>query len=83
LARKRKDDPWAALTVSEPISVKLQDGTAVTGTLWMHPSRKGRFEVEYKGVRKSDERSDYRGEEHIRMIAVVLLKELAEEWYNP
>jgi hypothetical protein len=49
----------------------------------MHPSRKGRFEVEYKGVRKSDERSDYRSEEHIRMIAVVLLKELAEEWYNP
>jgi hypothetical protein len=43
-----------ALTVSKALSVILHDGTTAEGTLWMHPSCSGRFEVEYKGMRKTE-----------------------------
>jgi len=66
-------------TVSEPISTTLADGRKVKGTLWLHPSRSGSFEVEYDGLRKSDGRSDYASYTHIRLIAIAILKELAEQ----
>ena len=66
-------------TISEPLSVTLGDGTVVTGTLWLHPSRRGSFEVEYNGMRNSDYRTDYSDEGHLKGIARMLLRELAEK----
>lgn len=66
-------------TVKESTSTTLTDGTPITGTLWLHPSRKGSFEVEYRGVRKSDGRTDYTNEAHITSIANMILRELAED----
>jgi len=65
-------------TVSEPISVTLNDGTVVTGTLWLHPSRVGSFEVEYQGMRNTDGRTDYSSTAHLRGIASAILKEMAD-----
>jgi hypothetical protein len=65
-------------TDAAPISATLNDGTVVTGKLWMHPSRRGSFEVEYDGERRSDGRSSYRNEAHIRAVARILLRDLAE-----
>jgi hypothetical protein len=73
--RKREDE----LTVSRPISVTLPDGRMINGTIWMHVSRRGRFEVEYGGRRKSDGRSDYTSEGHMSAIAKFLLTEMAQE----
>ena len=66
-------------TVSEPISTTLLDGTKVTGTLWLHPSRLGSFEVEYNGMRKTDGRTDYVQIAHLRSIARMILAELAQK----
>ena len=66
-------------TVSEPLPATLRDGTVVTGTLWLHPSRKGSFEVEYKGARKSDGHIDYTHEGYIKVMARIVLRELVEE----
>jgi hypothetical protein len=74
--RGRTHDP---LTVSVPISTTLRDGRTVSGTLWMPASRSGRFEVEYKGMRKTDHRTDYTSEGHIRGIAKLILSELASD----
>jgi hypothetical protein len=79
MARRKKEDSYDALTVSMPLSITLKNGTTVTGMLWLHPSRRGRFEVEYDGVRKSDGRTDYTSEGHIIAIARLLLRELAEK----
>ena len=49
MVRGKRHDPLDTLTVSVPLTVALGDGTTARGSLWMHPSRKGRFEVEYKG----------------------------------
>ena len=38
----------------------------------------GGFEVEYKGDRKTDGRTDYADERHMKSIARMVLKELAE-----
>ena len=65
-------------TVSEVISTTLKDVRQVTGTLWLHPSRTGSFEVEYDGIRRSDGRTDYASYTHIRLIAIAILSELAE-----
>jgi predicted nucleic acid-binding Zn-ribbon protein len=59
---RRKDDELK-LTVSEPLSATLRNGTTAVGTLWMHVSRRGSFE----------------GEVHMRMIARMILRELAED----
>jgi hypothetical protein len=64
------------LTVSKPLSIILHDGSTAEGTLWMHPSCSGGFEVEYKGMRKTDHRTDYANEGQMRLIAVFILKEL-------
>jgi hypothetical protein len=74
VARSRTDDD--KLTVSEPLSVILGDGTTAYGTLWMHWSQSGRFEVEYKGMRKSDHRTDYISAGPMRSIGRMILKEL-------
>jgi hypothetical protein len=73
VARHRKDE---GLTVSKALSIILHDGTTAQGTLWMHPSCSGGFEVEYQGMRKTDYRTDYANEEQMRLIAVFILKEL-------
>ena len=78
MARRKKNDPFNVLTVSEPLSITRRDGSTAHGTVWMHASRRGRFEVEYNGMRRSDERTDYTSEVHIRMIAKLLLRELAD-----
>ncbi|MGQ0741597.1 MAG: hypothetical protein ACT4OG_04795 [Alphaproteobacteria bacterium] len=74
-----KPDQFDALTISEPLTVTLPSGQTVTGTLWMHASRKGRFEVEYGWRRKSDGRTDHTSEGHIRGIAKMILIELAQD----
>lgn len=66
-------------TVSEPLSIPLRDGNVVTGTLWLRPSRRGSFEVEYEGCRKTDGRFDYTSETHIRAMARMILREMAEK----
>jgi len=66
-------------TVSESITVTLSDGKIATGILWLHPSLMGSFEVEYNGIRKPDGRTDYTNVGHIRAIAKVILKEMAEK----
>ena len=73
-----KTSSHSELTVSEIITVSVNDKT-VTGTLWLHPSKRGRFEVEYNGIRKSDGRTDYANENHLRSIAKIILKEMAVE----
>ena len=65
-------------TVFIRLSTALEDGTVVTGILWMLPSRTGSFEVEYDGIRKSDGRTDYVSESSMRVVARSLLKEMAE-----
>jgi hypothetical protein len=78
VAQRRKDDAYDQLTVSKPLSIILHDGTIAEGTLWMHDSHSGRFDVEYKGMRKTDYRTDYTNEGQIRLIAILILKELAD-----
>jgi hypothetical protein len=78
VARRRKDDPYNQLTVSKPLSITLDDGTIAEGTLWMPASHSGRFEVEYKGMRRTDYRTDYTNEGQIRLIAILILKELVD-----
>jgi hypothetical protein len=78
MPRKENTDPFDDLTISEPLSVTLRDGTIIHGTLWMHASKCGRFEVEYDGRRHSDYRTDYIGEGHMRGIARIILAEMAE-----
>lgn len=65
-------------TIFEPLSVTLGSGKVIMGTLWLHPSRRGSFQVEYGGMRKTDGRADYTNEAHIRSIARLILRELAE-----
>lgn len=77
--RREKHDPFDALTIAEPLPITLSDGTAATGTLWMHVSRRGHFEVEYKGERKSDGRRYYADKGSIHAIARILLREMAED----
>ncbi len=67
-----------ALTVSEPITTTLADGSVVEGTLWTHPSGKGRFKVFFANKSKLDDRS-YMSIEHIRSVARVVLREMAED----
>jgi hypothetical protein len=74
--RRRRQKPNEH-TISEPLSVTLRDGTVVTGTLWLHPSHRGSFEVEYRGVRRTDGRTDYSNEGHLKAIARRILYELA------
>ena len=73
-----KASPSNDLTVPESITT-IFNGKTVTGTLWLHPSRRGRFEVEYNGMRKTDNRTDYTDEGHIRGIAKLILQEMVEE----
>jgi hypothetical protein len=75
MPRKSDDE----LTISIPLSTHLRNGACVSGTLWMHASRRGRFEVEYRGMRKSDGRSDYTNEGHMKAIGVMILREMAED----
>lgn len=67
------------LSVSEPLTAKLSGGAEVNGVLWLHPSRRGSFEVEYKGIRRTDGRTDYTDISHIRSIARIILREMAEQ----
>jgi hypothetical protein len=66
-------------TISEPLTVTLRNGTSVTGTLWLRPSRRSTFEVEYDGRRASDYRTNYSGERHMRSMARLILREMAED----
>jgi hypothetical protein len=66
-------------TISESLTAELRSGEVVHGTLWLHPSRRGSFEVEYRGIRKTDGRTNYTNEVHIRAIARLILCELAED----
>ena len=77
MPRKKRNDPSQELTVSEPLSTTLHDGTVIHGVLWMHVSKCGGFEVEYDGRRHSDYRSDYVHDGHIRAWARVILAEMA------
>ncbi len=73
MRRKKTDE----LTVSKPISTTRKDGSVVAGTMWMHASRRGGFEVEYDGRRASDGRTDYTSEGHMTSIARAILAEMA------
>ena len=53
MARKQKNRHLDELTVSEPISTTLREGTVIHGVIWMHVSRRGGFEVEYQWRRKT------------------------------
>jgi hypothetical protein len=75
--RKKPSGPLDDLTISEPISTKLADGTVVDGVLWTHVSRRGGFEVEFNRHRSSDYRQDYTNAEHMRAWARVILAEMA------
>ena len=66
-------------TIQEAISAHLKDGREVTGTLWLHASRVGSFEVEYDGRRASDNRTDYTYTTHLKAIARRILAEMAGE----
>jgi hypothetical protein len=66
-------------SVSEPLSTVLRDGTVVTGILWLNPSRRGQFWVEYNGELKTDDRRDYVDEGHMKVIARIILREMARE----
>jgi hypothetical protein len=77
ILRKKKRDPFGELTVSEPISATLADGSVAHGVLWMHASRRGGFEVEFNGRRSSDYRRDYVDDGQIRAWARVILAEMA------
>ena len=65
-------------TVSEPLTVRLSDGTEVTGTLRMEASRRGSFEVSYDMASRSDGRSDHADEAPMKSAARILLREMAE-----
>jgi hypothetical protein len=65
-------------TVSEPLTVRLSDGTEVTGTLRMEASRRGSFEVWYDMVSRSDGRSDHADEVPMKTAARAILREMAE-----
>ena len=73
--------PQSALTVPELLSTRLSDGTRVTGTLWLHPLRRGRFEIEYRGKRKSDGHTEYTNVGYVRCLGRILLRELAENGF--
>jgi hypothetical protein len=73
-----RTSPQSELTVSETITTPTGSGKTVTGTLWLHPSKRGRFEVDYDGVRGTDGRTDYTDESHMRAIARMILREMAE-----
>ncbi len=63
------------LTTAEPITVMFSDGRSISGTLWMEPSRRGHWEIEYDGKRASDNRAHQITAE-IRVAARALLREL-------
>ncbi len=65
-------------TVAEPLTATLPDGKTITGTLWLHPSGIGSFEVEYKEIRMSDGKTNYTNGAHMRAIAKQILREMAE-----
>jgi hypothetical protein len=67
------------LTVWKQIEATCWDGRVVTGTLWMNASRRGRFEVEYHDMRRTDGRSGYTNEAEINFFARRLLLEMAEQ----
>jgi len=79
MARRKTNDPFNSLTVSEPLSTTLRDGRTIHGTLWMHASGSGSFQVEYRGDRKTDGRSHYTNAGEIRGIARLILAEMAQD----
>jgi hypothetical protein len=66
------------LTTGEPITVTFSDGRSVFGTLWMNPSQRGQWEIEYEGQRKSDNRT-YQNAADIRVAARALLRQLGRQ----
>jgi hypothetical protein len=78
MARRSKHRRPNQHTISQEISTTLKDGAKVTGTLWLHPSRRGSFEVEYNGRRASDHRNDYTSETAMKGMARTILREMAE-----
>src|SRR5579872_2981170 len=74
--QNKMDDYFGPLTVSELLSVALNDGTVVNGVFWTHASGRGGFEVEYHGRRHSDYRRDYTGPDHMRGTARIILAEM-------
>lgn len=65
-------------TVSEAIKIELANGATVIGRLWTRPSKRGSFEVEYGGRRKTDGRY-YIEIGRIRAIARIILREMTEQ----
>ena len=66
------------LTASEPITVTFSDGRSVSGTLWMNPSQRGQWEIEYEGQRSSDNRT-HQNAADIRAAARTLLRQLGRQ----
>jgi hypothetical protein len=63
------------LTASEPLSITLDDGSVIDGTLWFHPSRRGQFKVSHGGISKTNGRS-YMTLQHMRAVARIILREM-------
>ena len=63
------------LTASEPLSITLDDGSVIDGTLWFHPSRRGQFKVSHGGISKTNGRS-YVTLQHMRAVARIILREM-------
>lgn len=75
----KKQNPRVALTRSEPLAMNLADGRTITGALRFHASEQGRFQVEYRGMVKSDGRSDYTNLTHMRLS----LGSSSARWQRP
>jgi hypothetical protein len=65
-------------TVAEPLTVTLGNGTEVVGTVWLHPSRRGSFEVEYGGRRVGNGRAGYSSPDEMREAAREMLRGMAK-----
>jgi hypothetical protein len=66
-------------TVPETLTVTMGNGTEVIGTVWLHPSRRGSFEVEYEGRRVGNGRAGYAGVDEMREAARTMLRGMAEK----
>ena len=64
------------LTATEALSITLDDGSVIDGTLWFHPSRRGHFKVSHGGVSKTNGRS-YMSIKHVRAVARIILRKMA------
>jgi hypothetical protein len=64
-------------TVAEPLTVTMGNGSEVVGTVWLHPSRRGSFEVEYQGQRVGNGRAGYSHAEEMREAAREMLRGMA------